>query len=273
MDTLMWKESNFQDVVCGHGTVSIPGVKMHVRLYIAGGLLIDTGPASLLKHTKKFFRQKKIEQVALTHIHEDHAGAAPWIKENLDVPVYLRSESIEEALQPTHVQLYRRILWWNRGAFQAEIIPGQITAGKYVFDCIDSPGHHPYHTVLHEKNMGWLFSGDIFVRSRPQISYLDENSSDYISTLHKLLKLDFDTLFCGHAGIFTDGKKKLEIKLEHYESIKERVLALSRQGYSVREVAEILYPKKDLWTIVSRGDWSAYHLISTILPCERGRQF
>jgi glyoxylase-like metal-dependent hydrolase (beta-lactamase superfamily II) len=113
---------------------------------------------------------------------------------------------------------------------------------------------------------GWLFSGDLYVRQKQHVSYLDENTADVIATLRRILKLDFDTLFCGHAGVQKDGKTKLRIKLEHFESIQKRVQELYKAGYSVKEITRRLYPKKDLWTIVSGGEWSSYNLIRTAIP-------
>ena len=264
----MLKEAKYEDIISGQGMAGIfgiPGLKISVHLYLVDGLLIDTGPASLLKCTSEFVKKHSVSQVALTHIHEDHAGMAPWIKENFQVPVYLHEESIAEAAVGTKLPFYRRIAWGNRKPFRAEVIPDVLKTEKYTFDIIDSPGHHPFHCVLHEKNQGWLFSGDLYVRQKQHVSYLDENTADVISTLQNILKLDFDTLFCGHAGIQKDGKTKLRIKLDHFESIQERVLELYQAGYSVKEISRMLYPKKDLWTIISRGEWSSYNLIRTAI--------
>jgi glyoxylase-like metal-dependent hydrolase (beta-lactamase superfamily II) len=78
--------------------------------------------------------------VALTHIHEDHAGVAPWIKENFPVPVYLYKESIDEAAVGTKLPLYRRIAWGNRKPFRAEVMPAVLKTSNHTFDVIDSPG-------------------------------------------------------------------------------------------------------------------------------------
>jgi hypothetical protein len=64
----MLKESKYGDIICGHGIAGIPGLKMPIHLYLVDGLLIDTGPASMLKRTKEFIKKNGVEQVALTHI-------------------------------------------------------------------------------------------------------------------------------------------------------------------------------------------------------------
>ncbi|HPS57517.1 MAG TPA: MBL fold metallo-hydrolase [Spirochaetota bacterium] len=54
--------------------------KLDVCLYIADGVLIDAGPSNILKETRRLLEKEKISCAAITHVHEDHTGAAAWIK-------------------------------------------------------------------------------------------------------------------------------------------------------------------------------------------------
>jgi len=54
--------------------------KLGICLYIVDGLLIDTGSAAVLEKTKSLIKQEKINCVAITHVHEDHTGAASMDK-------------------------------------------------------------------------------------------------------------------------------------------------------------------------------------------------
>jgi glyoxylase-like metal-dependent hydrolase (beta-lactamase superfamily II) len=64
----------------------------------------------------KFFQEKHIEQVALTHIHEDHTGMAAWLQRQKNIPIYLHEKAIPEAKQRAQYRLYRRIIWGKRMA-------------------------------------------------------------------------------------------------------------------------------------------------------------
>jgi len=65
-----------------------------------------------------------------------------------------------------------------------------------------------------------------------------------------------------NAGVQKDGKKKLRVKLDHFETLQGRVLDLYREGYTMKEIIRILYFRKDLWIIILRGNWFFSNLIN-----------
>ncbi len=238
--------------------------KLDLSIYIADGVLIDAGAAAVLNKTKSFIREEGIHCAALTHVHEDHTGAAAWIKENLQIPVYLHRDSIDEASVKSSVPLYRRLVWRNRKGFAADPMPEFIETEKYRLDVINAPGHHKNHVVFHEKNMGWLFTGDLYVSRRQAVAFKDENIGDAIVSIKKILELDFDTIFCGHSGVQKKGKEKFRSKLDYFLNIQEEVRALEREGIDYAEIDRRLFPKKNLWTVISRGEWSTLNMVKTV---------
>lgn len=241
-------------------------VRLEICLYIAEGVLIDAGSSNILGKTKKLLKKEKISCAAITHVHEDHTGAAAWIKENLKIPVYLHKDSITEAAEKSDIPLYRRIVWGNRDGFTADPMPAFIETGRYRLDVINAPGHHRNHVVFHEKKMGWLFTGDLYVSRRQAVAFKDENISDAINSIKAVLGLDFDTIFCGHSGIQKNGKEKLKAKLDNFLRLREQVDDLKGKGLSAEEINRYLFPKKNLWEIVSRGEWSTMNMVRTV--CE-----
>ncbi|MCK9313019.1 MAG: hypothetical protein M0P20_03050, partial [Methanocorpusculum sp.] len=159
---------------------------------------------------------------------------------------------------------YRHLMWGGRSVFNPQPFPEALTTGKYTFDIVDSPGHMKYHKMFHERNQGWLFTGDLYVRPKPVVAFYDENMKDTIASLQKLLQLDFDTLFCAHSGIAENGKVVLQEKFDYLLNLQEKVEGLRRQGLTDREVDQKLFPKIPLITKVSRGEWSSYNIVSTI---------
>ena len=238
--------------------------RLNVCIYIIDGVLIDAGSPKILKSVKPLLQNEKIDCAAITHIHEDHTGAAAWIKNNLKVPVYLHSGSIDEASKKSHLPLYRNITWGNRDAFIADPMPQFIETNKFRLDVIESPGHHKNHVVFHEKNHGWLFTGDMFVSRKQLVALKDENISDAIKSLTKLVQLDFDKIFCGHSGIRSNGKEKLKSKLDFFLEIRHKVNVLKEEGLSLEEINKRLFPKKNIWEIMSQGEWSTFNIVKTI---------
>jgi len=239
--------------------------QLEICLYIVDGVLIDTGSGNTLRKLKNLVKDQKITSVAITHVHEDHTGAASWIKENLKIPVYLQSDSIAEAAVKTSIPLYRRLVWGNRDGFAADPMPSAIDAGRYRLDVIESPGHHKNHVIFHEKKMGWLFSGDLYISRRQLTAFKDENINDAINSIRKILELDFDTIFCGHSGIHKNGKERFKAKLDFFLQIQEQVHLQKINGLTLEEIDRNLFPAGNLWTKISGGEWSSMNIIKTVL--------
>jgi len=254
-------DSSFQAAM---GNSGIYPFRLNVCLYLADGFLIDAGSAFILKKIKNFLSGRKLHSVGITHVHEDHTGAASWIKDTYNVPVYLHEASIAEASVDSSVPLYRLLTWGNRKGFEADPMPEYIETEKYRFDVINAPGHHPYHVVFHEKNKGWLFTGDLYVGRKQAVAFKDENISDSINTIEKLLTLDFNTIFCGHSGVIKNGKEKFRDKLNIFLQLRDRVNALRKEGLSYEEIDRRIFPEKNMWALVSRGEWSTLNMIKTV---------
>lgn len=256
--------SQYKDITIGQGIRSLPGWKMAVYLYLVDGFLIDVGPESMKGPISKFLQENHIEQVALTHTHEDHSGMAAWLQRQMNVPVYLHEKAIPEAKRKGKYRLYRYITWGQRPAFDPLPMPQRLVTDKYTFEAIDSPGHMRYHNIFHEKNQGWLFTGDLYIGTKPMGVSFNDNMLETIATINKILTLDFDTIFCAHAGVVQNGKAMFKKKLDFLLEIQEKVNALRQQGLDNHEIDKKLYPKKTSVTIFSRGEWSSYHIVNTI---------
>lgn len=239
-------------------------LKLDIYLYIADGVLIDAGSSNILEETKDLLQNERISCAALTHVHEDHTGAASWIKNNLKVPVYLKEQSIAEAAERSRVPLYRRLTWGNREGFSADPVPKCIETGRLKLDVINAPGHHRDHVVFHEKNKGWLFTGDLYVSRKQLVAFKDENISDAITSIKRVLELDFDTIFCAHSGVHKNGREKLKAKLDYFADIQYRVRELEKAGLNHKEIDKKIFPGTNLWTVISGGEWSTLHITETI---------
>lgn len=251
----------------GLGRVGYPGISLNVFLYNVGGLLIDTGPSCLAGKIKPFLLAFPPEKVVVTHVHEDHCGMAFWINEVYpNVPVYVHKECVEKVLLEERLPLYRRMFWGRRKPFRAESYPETIETGNYSFKVIHVGGHSDDHIVLYEPERGWLFSGDLFITTRPIVMFHEEKACDSLRALKTMVSLDFNDLFCSHSGHHSNGKELLAKKVEYLEELLGKVQSLKTKGYSLSEIDRILFPRKPLIARVSRGEWSSMNLIKSLEP-------
>lgn len=260
----MLEIQNYKDIIIGHGSCGLLGTKIKINLYLVDGLLIDTGPFRLRKDSIDFFNSHKIEQVALTHVHEDHSGMAYWLQKHQGVPIYLHSKAIENAQKKGRYRLYRYLIWGKRKPFNPQPMPRIIETEKYTFETIEAPGHTGFHHAFYEKDQGWLFTGDLYLNEKVIIALYEENMQQTITTLENLLKLDFETVFCTHAGVVARGKEQLKKKLAFLIELQGKVDEYRTRGFTDKEIDKIFYPKRLPISTVSRGEWSTYNIIHTI---------
>lgn len=68
--------------------------------YLVDGLLIDSGPPASTGDLKQFIKslapEQAVEKVVITHWHEDHAGGARFLSEELGLPVYIHKNGIDK---------------------------------------------------------------------------------------------------------------------------------------------------------------------------------
>lgn len=261
----MLKAIDYNDVSCGHGIVKAFGNNMDIYLYIVDGLLIDTGP-SILKSSIDYFNTNDINQVALTHIHEDHSGMAWWLQKNKKVPIYLSDFSHNHAKQKAKIPLYRTISWGKRLPFAPKPYKDTLETEKYTFQVLPTPGHAVDHITLYEKNEGWLFTGDLFLNTKQLVCIREENIPQTVKSLQMLVELDFDTIFCGHSGVHHEkAKEKLIKRLDFFLSLQEKTEKLYNEGLTAKEIDKKLFPKKHPIYYISTGEWSSYNMINSLI--------
>ncbi|UFJ40259.1 MBL fold metallo-hydrolase [Brevibacillus humidisoli] len=261
----MLQITEFDAITCARTTVSGGGIKLDVYLYFMDGLLVDTGPSRMSRTLIPFFQDKPIEQVVLTHHHEDHTGLARWIEQNLGMTPYIHEKGIPLCQQRPSLPLYRRLFWGGREPFQPQPVPSTVETEHYQFEVIHTPGHADDHISLLNREQGWLFSGDLFVTSRPKSFFSFEAAPQIIRSLRSILSYDFSTLICSHAGVLFDGKKMIQTKLNYLEEVVGQVTALYEQGLTAKQIRQRLFPQIHPMQLLSGFENSPEHLIRSIV--------
>ncbi|WP_155592925.1 MBL fold metallo-hydrolase [Lysinibacillus cavernae] len=253
------------DVQCALGKVAIQGFGMSVYSFFVDGLLIDTGSYSLAKEFQSFFNDLPIEQIALTHSHEDHAGNAAWLQQQRDVPIYLHLDSIQLCAKDGDYPLYRQALWGERPAFMAQPISTTLQSNTAVWDVIETPGHTTDHLAFYNRQTGAMFTGDLYIQTKTKVVLDEENIVHTLASLKKLVNYDFKEVYCCHAGYLADGREQILNKIAYIEEMEENVHQLFKQGYSVEEMTKSIFPRDYPITKVSGEQWSSKHIITAFI--------
>lgn len=259
------KLKELEDLTQAEFSVSLGGQTMNVSVFFIDGMLIDTGPKRQEKLLTALYENWDIDQVVLTHHHEDHTGLAHWLKHEKKVPIYIHPLGVEICKKKAKLPLYRQLFWGKREAFLAEPIEKMFRSENYVWEVIHTPGHAEDHIALYNKEKGWMFGGDLYVHPQPKSSFKFESIPEMIQSLRKVLKYDFETFICSHKGVVFEGKKALRAKLDYLISLQQEILFLYNKGMNPRQIRKELFPKRHMMHYLSFFENSPMHLIHSVV--------
>ena len=187
---------------------------------LIGDYLIDTGISP--KRLRRLKRKFPINNVLLTHWHEDHISGNYLLNnvkfychsndrgpiENVDkmIPLYnVHNTPVEDELKSL-IELLR----------MQNIKVDTLIEDNDIFNIDDqlklkvlfTPGHTAGHCAYYEPNSKVAFLGDIDLTKHPYYGNLDANLIEFEESIAKITRLDANIVVTGHRGII-EGKKKI----------------------------------------------------------------
>ncbi|MTB53461.1 MBL fold metallo-hydrolase [Lewinella sp. W8] len=249
----------------GYQTIGRPRLFSH--LYFVDGLLIDTGHSRVRHHVQSASEGLGIEQILITHHHEDHTGNLRALKARHQCPVYASPLCCQIMHSPPPLSLAQQITWGNRPP-QRDLIPKveRIETHRFTFDLIPIPGHAPDMVALYEPNRRWLFSADLYINSYIDYFLADESMAEQIASTKRILELDFDVMFCGHKPQLSNAKRQLTKKLHFLEAFFQDVATLHQRGCSDREIFRRLSLKENWFVrLLSGGKLSKFNMVKSVI--------
>ncbi len=258
-------QQTINGVQIGNGMIAFQGIKLNVHCFALDGVLIDTGAKSLEKQFKSFFKQQDLDQVVITHYHEDHTGCAAFLQKEMQLPVYMNDIMIDYCKKKADYPLYRKVFWGKRKPFQAKHIGKTFSSLNATWDVIETPGHAIDHVAFLNRETGQLFTGDLYVQEKTKVALREESIPTIIHSLKKVLTYDFEDVFCCHAGYLKDGRTALQRKLEYLLHLQGKVIKLYEDGLSPKHISSTIFLKKYPITSLSLGEWNSIHIVNSII--------
>jgi glyoxylase-like metal-dependent hydrolase (beta-lactamase superfamily II) len=200
--------------------------------------LIDTSSRHTQAAVSQTYLNHQIEQIALTHFHEDHAANAAPLARQHNCPVRCGPLTAERIAQPYPILPYEQYWFGSIEPCSAAVgvqvlgtFPEPFETNQYHFLPIPTLGHSDDHHVLLVPKEGWLFAGDFYVGNL-RVLRRGENIYQQIEAARQLLTYEFDTLFCGHRPVLKGGRAAVERKATYLQNIVDQSLDLRKKGYS-----------------------------------------
>lgn len=237
--------------------------KMGVNAFFVDGLLIDTGHSNAQKIALKKFSALEMDQIILTHHHEDHTGNLQALKQIKDYPVYAHKTCVQLMKSPPPVCFIERKTWGANTAVQGILpVDKTIETDKYKFHIIPTPGHSEDHICLYEASQGWLFSGDLYVHHYIRYFIATECVVEQINSLKKVLKLDVRRFFCSHSFKEDRFQERFSQKLQFLEDFHGNVVQLHQKGLRPAKIMKELKMKEKWMIRLLSGGWlSAINMV------------
>ena len=260
-----FEKDGVKAIKMGHAYVGKPF--FFVQVYWLDGLLIDSGQRKMKNHLLNFVQGLPVEQIALTHHHEDHSGNIKALQELYpQVSIWAGDETRSLVKSGYKIKNYQKFVFGNMPPTEGLLpFPKEIKTSKYALKPIFTPGHSPDHYAFLEKQKGWLFSGDLYL-GKIKFTRQDENVPQMIESIKKVLQYDFEVFFCAHHPRLKDGKQHMQAKLQYLEDLQGKVRQLHSQGHSIQEIIPLLGRKEaKLGKFITSNDIGVDYLIRSIL--------
>ena len=201
-------------------------------------LEVGGGGEENIRQTLALFEQegldvKDIHSVIISHTHADHMGAIAYFRERVpgltvidheaDSP-YLRDNTLlnrafDADLVAEHFPGERFDILDFYAAFcpisetrpDRNVLEGDVlTCGAYAFEVIHTPGHHPGHISLYERNEKILFVGDMVGMEVPFYTPSSGGAEGYLASMQKYLALEVDLIIPSHGDLIENAREVVE---------------------------------------------------------------
>lgn len=219
----------------------------HTNCYIIGGdeiVIIDPASAyeeeqkALADYVDKLLSEgKKIKEIILTHLHQDHVGGANALAEGLKIPVAAHRVTAESLKDEIKV---------DRFIEDEEVITlkGRDYIPTINLKALHTPGHARGHLCFYEERTGALITGDNIVGlGSVLINPPEGNMRDYLASLERLRSLtNLTILFGAHGPAMANPYAKINEYISHRLEREANILKAIREGANtIKEIVEIVY--------------------------------
>ena len=235
-------------------------VGYQVSAYFARGTLIDTGFPAAAPSLARWLDEARPAGVVVTHHHEDHAGNLPLIGAR-SLPVVVPARTLEWALAPERIGLYRRFTWGTP-------VPLAAAPRRYEpegLELLATPGHAPDHHVVWDAERETLFSGDLFVGVKVRVARRDEDPREHVRQLRRIAALRPRRMFDAHRGAVSEPATALLAKADWMEETIGRIDRRAEEGADARVIAREVLGREDGAWWFSAGDYGRRSLVEAVL--------
>jgi len=236
-----------------------------VSAYLVDSLLIDSGPAHTAEELTDFLKDKGVRTVVNTHHHEDHIAANALLKERYGAELFAHPLAVNKINQPVKLYPYQEDVWGYPIPSQVKEIGNSVSTNHCHFDVVHTPGHDRDHICLFEPKNGWLFTGDLFVGTRPNAVRPMNDVWQIIADLKKVKDLKPQILFPAPGKVLTEPVPVLEKTIQYLEDLGQKVMELHDRGLSPAEIVQQIFGNETPLADFTQQQFSSLNMVKSLL--------
>jgi len=236
-----------------------------VSAYLVDGLLIDSGPAHTAEELADFLKDTLVRIVVNTHFHEDHIAANKFLQERYGVEIFAPPLSVDKINKPANLYPYQEEVWGYPIPSQVKPLSKTISTEKFSFEVIPTPGHDRDHICLFEPTRRWLFSGDLYVGTRPVTCRPMDDQWQILKDLKTLRALRPRILFPAPTNVIIEPREKLDKVISHLEALGKKIEALHKKGLDIPTIRQQIFGEESPTAQRTQQQFSSENMVKSFL--------
>jgi glyoxylase-like metal-dependent hydrolase (beta-lactamase superfamily II) len=213
---------------------------------------VGGGGEENIRQTLTLFEQEglnvaDLHTAIISHTHADHMGAIAHFREQIpglivvdhevDAPYLednrLLNRAFDADLVAEHfpgkrfdiLEFYAAFCPISETSPDKTVREGDVlTCGAYAFEVIHTPGHHPGHISLYERNEKILFVGDMVGMEVPFYTPSSGGVQGYLASMEKYLALEVGLIIPSHGDLVENAREVIEGAIGKVNRREERLL-------------------------------------------------
>lgn len=236
-----------------------------VSAYLVDGLLIDSGPAHTAKELADFLQDQPLTTVVNTHHHEDHIAANKFLQDLLGIEIFAPPLSVDKINKPASLYPYQEEVWGYPIPSQVKPLGASIRTDRFQFDVIPTPGHDRDHVCLLEPKRGWVFSGDLYVGSKPIVCRPMDDQWQIIEDLKTIRDLKPRILFPAPSNVIIGPGGKLNKVIAHLEALGRQIEELHKAGLTLEVIRQEVFGEENPSAQRTQQQFSSENMVKSFL--------
>jgi glyoxylase-like metal-dependent hydrolase (beta-lactamase superfamily II) len=240
-----------------------------VCAYLVDGLLVDTGPAHTAAELVQFLDGKAVKAALNTHSHEDHISANKFLQDAYEIDVYAHPLAIDKINKSPQLYPYQEEVWGLPVPSEVKPVGDYINTKGYRFEVIPTPGHDRDHICLFERKNGWLFTGDLYVTTKPVVCRPNDDMWQVIADLKEIEALDARFMFPAPTHVVKNPAEKLEVLISYLEGLGSRIEGLYNKGLGIEHIRQEVFGEEGPIAEWTQQQFSSLNLVKSFLKRRR----